>query len=97
MRTVLPYVAFFRRFIARSVEREMRVRSECAATSMEEELAPRVESQASDLSWFAEEVQEEDFLWVFSRECKAFRVIATLEALAILWLFGFSFPRQKGR
>ena len=47
MRAVPAYVAFFRRFIARSVERERH--SQYAATSREEELAPRVDAQASDL------------------------------------------------
>ena len=47
VRAVPPYVAFFRRFIARSVERERH--SQYAATSREEELAPLVDAQESDL------------------------------------------------
>ena len=34
--------------------------------------------------WFSEEIKQEDFRWVFRREGKAARVIATLEALAML-------------
>ena len=102
MRAVPPSVAFFLRLIARSVERERH--SQYAATSREEELAPRVDAQASDLrtrvggwllviggGWSSRSFglavvcgRGPRGLRVFSREGKASRMIATLEALAML-------------
>ena len=112
VRPIPAYVAFFLRFLARSVERERH--SQCAATLVQEERAPRVDAQASDERtgvggwlpaegpdgrpdpsqsyWFSEEIRAQDFPWVFKRDGKAARVIATLEALAMLLAVRAFFP-----
>ena len=112
VRPVPGYVSFFLRFIAKSVEQGRH--SQCAATVVQEERAPRVDAQASDertgvggwlptegpdgrpdpsrSQWFSEEISPEDFPWVFKREGKASRIIATLEALAILLAVRSFFP-----
>ena len=41
---------------------------------------------------FSEEISPEDFPWVFKKEGKASRIIATLEALAILLAVRSFFP-----
>ena len=104
-RPLPPYVSFFLRFLASSVERGTGTRL-CAAEAREESIAPRAWfAQASDdrtgvggwlpvlgpdgrpdtLSspWFSEEITEHEFPWVFAKDGKASRVIATLEALAL--------------
>ena len=45
--------------------------------------------------WFSEEIKEEEFPWVFRREGKASRVIATLEALAMLLAVRAFFPNTQ--
>ena len=116
VRPVPAYVAFFLRFLAGAVERERQ--SQCAATLVQEERAPRVDAQVSDeltrvggwlpaevpdgrpdLSqsfWFSEEIKADDFPWVFKRGGKAARVIATLEALAMLLAVRAFFPNAQG-
>ena len=112
VRPIPAYVAFFQRFLAGAVERERH--SQCAATLVQEERAPRVDAQASDERtgvggwlpaegpdgrpdpsqsyWFSEEIRAQDFPWVFKRDGKAARVIATLEALAMLLAVRAFFP-----
>ena len=108
VRPIPAYVAFFLRFLAGAVERERQ--SQCAATLVQEERAPRVDAQASDERtgvggwlpaegpdpsqsyWFSEEIRAQDFPWVFKRDGKAARVIATLEALAMLLAVRAFFP-----
>ena len=63
VRPVPAYVAFFLRFLAGAVERERH--SQCAATLVQEERAPRVDAQASDErtgvgGWLPAEDQTED-------------------------------------
>ena len=116
VRPVPAYVAFFLRFLARSVEQERHC--QCAATVVHEERAPRVDAQASDERtgvggwlptmgtdgrpdrghsyWFSEEITPEVFPWVFRREGKATRVIATLEALEMLLAVRSFFPKAQG-
>ena len=45
--------------------------------------------------WFSEEIRQEDFPWVFKRDGKAARVIATLEALATLLAIRAFFPNAQ--
>ena len=42
--------------------------------------------------WFSKEIRQEDFTWVFKRDGKAARVIANLEALAMLLAIRAFFP-----
>ena len=46
--------------------------------------------------WFSEEIRAEDFPRVFKRDGKAARVIATLEALAMLLAVRAFFPNAQG-
>ena len=46
-------------------------------------------------SWLSEEIKPEVFPWVFKREGKAARVIATLEALAMLLAVRAFFPKGQ--
>ena len=116
MRPIPAHVAFFLKFLAGAVERERH--SQCAATLVQEERAPRVDAQASDERtgvggwlpaegpdgrpdpsqsfWFSEEIKADDFPWVFKRDGKAARVIATLEALAMLLAVRAFFPNAQG-
>ena len=45
--------------------------------------------------WFSEEIKEEEFPWVFRRDGKASRVIATLEAIAMLLAVRAFFPNTQ--
>ena len=45
--------------------------------------------------WFSKEIRQEDFRWVFKRDGKAARVIAMLEALAMLLAIRAFFPNAQ--
>ena len=111
-RPLPPYVSFFLRFLASSVERNRH--TSCAAEAREESIAPCVDAQASDdrtgvggwlpvlgpdgrpdpqsSPWFSEEITEHEFPWVFAKDGKSSRVIATLEGLALLLALRSFYP-----